>query len=95
MKEESKFSIAREIRFYMLYLLASFLLVTGLYMEPPGEISASVSIAAGGLMTVAACVVGVDVKGIIREYRMIGNQKIESPSGDFYVEKKINEDEKA
>lgn len=82
MKEESKFSIAREIRFYMLFILAAFLLVQGLFMEPPGEISGSVLTAAGGLVTVAACVVGVDVKGIIREYRLTKNDIIESTENE-------------
>lgn len=70
MTNESKFNLAREIRFYSLLALASFLLIVGLYTDPPGHISRSVLIASGGLVTVAACVVGVDVKGIIREYRL-------------------------
>lgn len=80
MTNESKFNLAREIRFYILFLLASFLLITGLYMEPPGEISHSVLIAAGGLVTVAACVVGVDVKGIIREYRLTKKELLNEES---------------
>jgi hypothetical protein len=80
MTNESKFNLAREIRFYILFLLASFLLITGLYMEPPGEISRSVLIAAGGLVTVAACVVGVDVKGIIREYRLTKKELLNEES---------------
>ena len=70
MTNESKFNLAHEIRFYALLALASFLLIVGLYTEPPGHISRSVLIASGGLVTVAACVVGVDVKGIIREWRL-------------------------
>ena len=60
MTNESKFNLAH----------ASFLLIVGLYTDPPGHISRSVLIASGGLVTVAACVVGVDVKGIIREWRL-------------------------
>lgn len=70
MTNESKFNLAREIRFYALLALAAFLLIVGLYTDPPGQISRSVLIASGGLVTVAACVVGVDVKGIIREWRL-------------------------
>lgn len=70
MTNESKFNLAHEIRFYALLALAAFLLIVGLYTEPPGHISRSVLIASGGLVTVAACVVGVDVKGIIREWRL-------------------------
>lgn len=70
MTNESKFNLAHEIRFYALLALASFLLIVGLYTDPPGHISRSVLIASGGLVTVAACVVGVDVKGIIREWRL-------------------------
>ncbi len=49
-------------------------------MEPPGEISHSVLIAAGVLVTVAACVVGVDVKGIIREYRLTKKELLNEES---------------
>ena len=70
MENNNNFNLAREIRFYALLVLAAFLLIVGLYTDPPGHISRSVLIASGGLVTVAACVVGVDVKGIIREWRL-------------------------
>lgn len=73
MDEKENFTWAKEVRFYSLLLLAGFLLIVGLYTPPEGEIAKSVLIAGGGLVTVAACVVGVDVRGIIKE---VNNGKI-------------------
>lgn len=57
--------IHREIRFYICLLLGFCLLMCGFYTDPPGEISKSVLIAFGAILTIAAVSVGVDVKGIL------------------------------
>ncbi len=84
MDEGRKFKIANEIRFYVLFALAAFLLIKGFYEPPVGEIAKSVMWVAAGLTTLGACMVGVDVKGIIREIRLWSQQNEE------FVERHIN-----
>lgn len=57
--------VHREVRFYICLLLGFALLMCGFYTDPPGEISKSVLVAFGAILTIAAVSVGVDVKGII------------------------------
>lgn len=70
MEEPRKFKIANEVRFYVLFALAAFLLIKGFYEPPVGEIPRTVMWVAAGLTTLGACMVGVDVKGILRELRL-------------------------
>lgn len=76
MEEQRKFSIANEVRFYIIFALASFLLVKGFFVPPVGEIAKTVLYASAGLTTLAACMVGVDVKGIIREIRLLKKENV-------------------
>lgn len=74
MEEQRKFKIANEIRFYVLFALSAFLLIKGFYEPPVGVIEKSVMWVSAGLTTLGACMVGVDIKGIIRELRMWSQQ---------------------
>lgn len=73
--------VHREVRFYICLLLGFALLMCGFYTDPPGEISKSVLVAFGSILTIAAVSVGVDVKGIIlalAEFKKAGISDIQN-----------------
>lgn len=63
--------IRREWRFYTCLFLGFFLLVAGFYVPPMGMIDNSVIIASGIILCIGAMAVGVDLKGCIRELRLL------------------------
>lgn len=60
-----------EIRFYFCTILGYVLLLLGLYLPPLGIIPDSVLIGAGMLFILGGLVIGLDIKGVIREIRLL------------------------
>ena len=61
----------QEIRFYVLVFMSFSLLVMGFWVYPPGSITSSVLVAAGLLMSLGGLSVGLDLKEIIHEVRLL------------------------
>lgn len=61
----------QEVRFYTCLILGFILAVLGFYAPPFGVIDNSVIIAFGILLMVGALAVGIDVRGIIKEIRLL------------------------
>ena len=65
----------QEIRFYACLVLGFTLVILGFYAPPFGVIDNSVIIAFGMLLMVGALAVGIDVRGIIKEIRLLKEEK--------------------
>ena len=63
--------IARECRFYTLVIIGAALMFTAIWMPPIGIISTSVLWGSGITFSLAGLLEGVDLKGIIRELRLL------------------------
>lgn len=63
--------IRNDCKFYFSMILGFILLLVGCFIEPPGEISSSVLIGAGMILTITAGLIGVDLQKIIREFRYL------------------------
>ena len=61
----------QEIRFYVLIFMSFSLLVMGFWVYPPGSITSSVLVAAGLLFSLGGLSVGIDLKEISRELRLL------------------------
>ena len=61
----------QEIRFYVLIFMSFCLLVMGFWVYPQGSITSSVLVASGLLMSLGGLSVGIDLKEIIRELRLL------------------------
>lgn len=61
----------QEIRFYVCMILGYSLMMIGIWIPPVGIISNSVIIAAGIVLCIGALSIGIDVKGIIHEIRLM------------------------
>lgn len=60
-----------EIRFYVCLVLGYSLMMIGIWIPPVGIISNSVIIASGILLCIGALSIGIDLKGIIHEIRVM------------------------
>lgn len=67
----------REIRFYVCLGLAYILMVVSLILPPLNVITQSVLYASVLILGVGALAVGIDIKGIIHEVRLIKLQDLE------------------
>lgn len=65
----------QEIRFYTCLVLGFTLVVLGFYAPPFGTIDNSVIITFGMMLMVGALAVGIDVRGIIKEIRLLKESK--------------------
>lgn len=72
----------REWRFYVTLILGYALLVWGFITPPPGVISSSVLMAAGVLFCIGSMAVGIDLKGIIHEFRMLKKDIDDQDNGE-------------
>lgn len=63
--------IAREIRFYVCVALGYILMVKGFDAPPEGVIERSILISAGILYCLGGLSVGLDLKGVIEELRLL------------------------
>ena len=61
----------KDIKFYTCTFLGAGLLFTALFIPPVGVIETSVLYGAASLLILASVVEGADVKGIIREIRLM------------------------
>lgn len=67
----------RETRFYVCLFMGYGLMVGGFFSPPLGEIPNSVIISAGILLCLGAMCVGVDLRGIIHELRLLKNETVQ------------------
>ena len=65
----------QEIRFYFCIILGAILIFFGFYTPPTGVIDNSVIAAFGMLLIIGGLSVGIDIKGIIREIRLLKEEK--------------------
>lgn len=61
----------KDVKFYTCTFLGAGLLFTALFIPPVGVIETSVLYGAASLLVLAGVVEGADVKGIIREVRLM------------------------
>lgn len=60
-----------DLKFYVSLFLGFTLLVIGCFIEPEGEISKSVLIGSGMILTITAGCIGIDFSKILHEWRML------------------------
>lgn len=65
----------QEIRFYFCVILGIILIFFGFYAPPTGVIDNTVLEAFGMLLIIGGLSVGMDIKGIIREIRLLKEEK--------------------
>lgn len=70
--------VRKEWRFYVTLLLGYVLLILGFFTNPPGIISSSVLIASGLLFSIGAMGLGIDIKGIIHEFRLLKENAVDN-----------------
>lgn len=61
----------QEVRFYTCLVLGFTIVILGFYAPPIGIIDNSVIITFGMMLMVGALAVGIDVRGIIKEIRLL------------------------
>lgn len=66
----------KDIKFYFCTLIGAALLFTALFIPPVGVIEASVLYGGASFLILAGVVEGADVKGIIREIRLLREQQM-------------------
>lgn len=67
----------KDIKFYFCTLLGAALLFTALFIPPVGVIEVSVLYGGASFLILAGIVEGADVKGILKEIRLLREQKKE------------------
>lgn len=80
----------KDIKFYFCTLIGAALLFTALFIPPVGVIETSVLYGGASFLILAGVVEGADVKGILREIRLLREQK-NNMIQDQIKEKKDNE----
>lgn len=65
----------KDIKFYFCTLIGAALLFTALFIPPVGIIEVSVLYGGASFLILAGIVEGADVKGIIREIRLLREQQ--------------------
>ena len=65
----------QEIRFYFCVIMGVILIFFGFYAPPLGVIDNSVITAFGMLLIIGGLSVGIDIKGIIREIKLLKEEK--------------------
>lgn len=71
---ESKREIMHEVRFYACLLLSAILMMISIFTPPQGELHQSVVYMSSIILAIGAVCVGVDIKGILYEVRMMRKQ---------------------
>ena len=71
-----------EIRFYICLILGYSLLMIGIWTPPVGVIANSVIVASGILLCVGALAVGIDIKGVIHELRLLKEERAKDGGRD-------------
>lgn len=61
----------RDIKFYVILLMGFGLALLGCLLPPVGKIEQSMLWVVFGFLMLSACIEGIDVKGIIREIRLL------------------------
>lgn len=69
------FTTHKDIKFYFCTLIGAALLFTALFIPPVGVIETSVLYGGASFLILAGVVEGADVKGILREIRLLREQK--------------------
>lgn len=82
----------KDIKFYFCTLLGAGLLFTALFIPPVGVIEASVLYGAASFLVLAGIVEGADVKGILKEIRLLREQQKDTISDQ--VKGKEDEEDK-
>lgn len=66
----------KDIKFYFCTLIGAALLFTALFIPPVGVIEVSVLYGGASFLILAGIVEGADVKGILKEIRLLREQKM-------------------
>jgi hypothetical protein len=61
----------KDIKFYLCVILGFILMMIGAYIPPEGILDSSMLYGSSFFLILAGCVEGLDIKGIIRELRML------------------------
>lgn len=65
----------KDIKFYFSLILGFSMLMTGCLLPPIGNISNSVLMAGGMMLTITAGCIGIDLADIVREFRLLKEGK--------------------
>lgn len=79
--------IKDEVRFYICLVLGYSLMMIGIWLPPVGVISNSVIMASGILLCIGALSIGIDLKGIIHEFRLMKDDALRTKELDKENEK--------
>lgn len=68
----------RDARFYTCIILGFIFVMCGFFAPPIGEVSNNVLVGAGMFLCVGSLAVGIDIKGCIRELRLLKNETLKT-----------------
>jgi len=61
----------KDIKFYLCVILGFVLMIIGAYIPPEGVLDSSMLYGSSFFLILAGCVEGLDIKGIIKELRLL------------------------
>lgn len=68
----------KDLKFYFSLILGFSMLMTGCILPPIGNISNSVLMAGGMMLTITAGCIGIDLGEIIREFRLLKEKGVDN-----------------
>lgn len=68
----------KDLKFYFSLILGFSMLMTGCILPPIGNISNSVLMAGGMMLTITAGCIGIDLGEIIREFRLLKEKSVDN-----------------
>ena len=83
----------KDFKFYFSLILGFSMLMTGCILPPIGNISNSVLMAGGMLLTLTAGCIGIDLGEIIREFRLLKEKGVDNIDLDKNEKQNKNESE--
>lgn len=83
----------KDLKFYFSLILGFSMLMTGCILPPIGNISNSVLMAGGMMLTITAGCIGIDLGEIIREFRILKEKGVDNIDLDKNENKTKNDSE--
>ena len=83
----------KDLKFYFSLILGFSMLMTGCILPPIGNISNSVLMAGGMMLTITAGCIGIDLGEIIREFRLLKEKGVNNIDLDKKEKQNQNDSE--
>ena len=83
----------KDLKFYFSLILGFSMLMTGCILPPIGNISNSVLMAGGMMLTITAGCIGIDLGEIIREFRLLKEKGVNNIDLDKKEKQNSNDSE--